>query len=71
MATYEEIRKMCLEICENRKIAYVKDCHIAHAKEILGVPKRPRKTNLPRVHPCPPESLPILREAFKTLGMLP
>lgn len=34
----------------------IKTCHIAHAKELLGVPKKPRHSLRPRKYPCPPEN---------------
>lgn len=76
MATYEEILAMCRELyakqhLEARRGPGIKTCYIAHAKELLGLPKKPRLSPLPRKHPCPPEKLPLIRQAFIALGMLP
>lgn len=76
MATYEEILAMCRELYakqhpEARRGPGIKTCHIAHAKELLGLPKNPRLSPLPRKYPCPPEKLPLIRQAFIALGMLP
>ncbi|MGA1264962.1 MAG: hypothetical protein ACO331_13815 [Prochlorothrix sp.] len=45
----------------------VKNCWIAHAKELLNLPKRPRQTVQPRVHPCPAWALPLIQDAFLQL----
>lgn len=76
MATYEEVLAMCKELYakqhpESRHGPGVAPCHIAHAKELLGMPKRPRTSPNPRKKPCPPEKLPLIRQAFIALGMLP
>ena len=62
MATYKEILAMCKELYakqhpEARHGAGVAPCHIAHAKELLGMPKRPRTSPYPRKKPCPPAGL--------------
>lgn len=46
----------------------VKTCWIAHAKELLNLPKKPRQTAQPRVHPCPQWALPLIQEAFMQLS---
>lgn len=76
MATYQEIGAMCRELHakrhpEARRGPGIKTCHIAHAKALLGMPKRPRPLLFPRNYPCPPEKLPPIRQAFIALGMLP
>lgn len=76
MATYKEVLAMCKELYaqqnpESRHGPGVAPCHIAHAKELLGMPKRPRTSPNPRKKPCPPEKLPLIRQAFIALGMLP
>lgn len=77
MATYEEILAMCRELYakqhpEARRGPGIKTCYIAHAKELLGMPKKPRPPLFPRNYPCPPpEKLPPIRQASIALGMLP
>lgn len=76
MATYQEIQAMCRKLYAKqhpgaRQGPGVANCHIAHAKELLGLPKKPRTSPLPRKKPCPPEKLPLIRQAFIALGMLP
>lgn len=76
LATYQEIGARCRELHakrhpETRRGPGIKTCHITHAKELLGLPKKPRLSPLPRKYPCPPEKLPPIRQAFIALGMLP
>ena len=76
MATYEEILAMCKDLYakqhpEARRGPGIKTCYIAHAKELFGMPKKPRTATRPRECPCPPEKLPLIRQAFIALGMLP
>ena len=76
MATYKEVLAMCKELYvkqhpEAQRGPGIKTCHIAHAKELLGVPKKPRHSLRPRKYPCPPEKLPLVRQAFIAWGMLP
>ena len=76
MATYKEVLAMCKELYvkqhpEAQRGPGIKTCHIAHAKELLGVPKKPRHSLRHRTYPCPPEKLPLVRQAFIALGMLP
>ena len=61
MATYKEVLAMCKELYvkqhpEAQRGPGIKTCHIAHAKELLGVPKKPRHSLRPRKYPCPPEN---------------
>lgn len=76
MATYQDILAKCKELYAKQHPGAlrgpgIKTCHIAHAKELLGVPKKPRTTTRPRKYPCPPEKLPLIRQAFLALGLLP
>lgn len=76
MATYEEILAMCKDLYakqhpEAQRGPGIKTCYIAHAKELFGMPKKPRTATRPRECPCPPEKLPLIRQAFIALGMLP
>ncbi|MTV47718.1 hypothetical protein GJ688_01815 [Heliobacillus mobilis] len=63
MATYERIQKYI----RNKYGFTVKSCWIAHAKELCGL--KPsispnRKDPEKRVHPCPPDKLEYIKEAF-------
>lgn len=76
MATYKEVLAMCKGLYAKQypgalRGPGIKTCHIAHAKELLGMPKKPRLSLRPRKYPCPPEKLPLIRQAFIALGMLP
>ena len=76
MATCQDILAKCKELYAKQHPGAlrgpgIKTCHIAHAKELLGVPKKPRTTTRPRKYPCPPEKLPLIRQAFLALGLLP
>jgi hypothetical protein len=67
MATYKQIQ-------EYIKINYgitPKTCHIAHVKEICGLPLRKawnRQTQ--RKYHCPPELIPKIKKAFVVFGDL-
>ena len=69
MATYPEIRAYI-----KSKYGYsVKDCWIAHMKEVCGIPVRMaynRQDPRRRTHPCPPGKQDAVREAFCHFGML-
>ena len=69
MATYPELQQWIKE----RHGFTVKNCWIAHAKELNGMPlgKAPNRQGEQRVFPCPPEKLPVITEAFRHFGMLP
>jgi len=64
MPTYREIQLYVKATHGNT----VKTCWIAHAKEILDLPKKPRQTPQPRVYPCPQWALPLIQEAFLQLS---
>lgn len=75
--TYKEIHAKVKEIFFADPARYgggkgpsVKDCHIAHAKELFGVPKKPRTSKRPRVYPCPDNKRLLIHDAFKALGMI-
>ena len=69
-ATYQQIQAWI----RARHGFTVKTCWIAHAKELSGVPVRRasnRREAGRREHPCPPEKLPAIREAFEHFELLP
>ena len=69
MNTNNEIRKW---LRETRGIRGVKDCHIAHAKELSGLRVKPawNRQGDVRVIPCPSDKLPHIKAALKHLGKL-
>lgn len=68
MATYEEIR----EYVDLTHRCYVKDCWIAHVKELNGLPVRMSPNRMsPRKHPCPDWARPLIEQAMQHFGMLP
>lgn len=76
MATYQDILAKCKELYAKQHPGAlrgpgIKTCHIADAKEKLGLSKQPRKSLTPPLYPCPPEKLPLIRQAFLALGLLP
>ncbi len=67
-ATYAQIR----ERVRARHGRYVKDCWVAHVKELNGLTSRKspgRKS--PRANPCPNWARPVIEDAMRHLGMLP
>jgi len=54
------------------KYGYIpKPSHIAHAKEVYGIPIRPAHNRKgERRWPCPKKRLPQIREAFVAFNML-
>lgn len=66
MATYREIQDYV-------KVKYgrsVETCHIAHVKELNGIPMRSapnRVSDGKRVKPCPPELRPLIENALHAL----
>lgn len=77
LPTYKEIQGKIKELFDADPSRYgggrgpgVKDCHIAHAKEQLGLPKKPRGDSSPRVYPCPDDKLALIKDAFRALKML-
>ena len=69
MGTYNEIAFWV-------KIHYgvtVHPCHIAHAKELSGLPVQVannRQSPDHRQEPCPPDYLPLIQAAFYYYGMI-
>jgi hypothetical protein len=69
MARYSEIREY---IREKHGVA-VKTCWIAHVKEMCGLDPRksPNRHSVKEgVHPCPPDKVAIIKEAFEHFGMI-
>lgn len=68
MATYKEIQ---IWIKENKGII-VQTCHIAHVKEICGIPMREasNRNGNERKKPCPMDKIEIIKEAFIHFGMI-
>ncbi len=67
MATYVEIRE-CVRARHGR---YVKDCWIAHVKELNGLPVKMSPNRMsPRKCPCPDRVRPMIEDAMRHLGML-
>lgn len=69
MATYEMIRVDVL----NRNGRHVKDCWIAHVKELngraLGVAWN-RKPGTERKHPCPDWARPFIEDSMRRFGII-
>jgi hypothetical protein len=69
VSTYKQIQdyiKKCYGITP-------KTCHIAHVKEICGLPLRKawnRQAHTKRKYPCPSELIPKIKTAFIVLGDL-
>jgi hypothetical protein len=64
MATYEEIQDFI-----KQKYGFTqKTCWIAHVKEICGLPVRKNRLG-ERSHPCPPERIENIKDAFKHFKM--
>jgi hypothetical protein len=69
MARYNEIQ----EYIREKHGVPVKTCWIAHVKDICGLDptKSPNRHSVKeRVHPCPPDKIAIIEEAFKHFGMI-
>jgi hypothetical protein len=67
--TYKQIQED-IRAQQNRG---VKNCWIAHVKELNGLapPRAPnRQVASRRVHPCPDEVRPIIEESMRRLGLL-
>jgi hypothetical protein len=66
MATYEEIQDYI-----KQKYGFIpKTCWIAHVKEICGLPvRKPWNRLRERSHPCPPEKIENIKDAFKHFKM--
>jgi hypothetical protein len=67
MATYKEIR----DYVKGKYGFTVKDCWIAHCKELNGFQTRPapNRRGKKRLVPCPPAKRLAIEEAFRRLGM--
>lgn len=69
MATYPEIQSYV-----KQKYGFVPEtCWIAHAKKKCGLPVRAAPNRIDpnkRVKPCPEDKFPMIKEAFKHLGMI-
>ena len=64
MATYKQIQ----EYIKTKHQVTIKTCWIAHAKEQLGLSLKASQRSSegkPRVYPCPPDRLPLIKEAFE------
>jgi hypothetical protein len=68
-ATYNDIITW---VRRNRGIS-VKTCHVAHAKELSGLPlgRASNRQGRSRKVPCPPEKLPAIQDAFRHFGWDP
>jgi len=68
MPTYEDIRDDVLEHGGKS----IKDCWIAHVKELNHLPlrKAPNRKGPIRVCPCPPPKRPIIEKSMRRLGIL-
>jgi len=67
MTTYEEIQDYI-----KQKYGFTpKTCWIAHVKEICGLPvrKAPNRLGEERSHPCPPQKIENIKDAFKHFKM--
>ena len=70
MATYRQIQ----DDIRARHNRAVKNCWIAHVKELNGLDPRPapnRQSPSRRVYPCPDEVRPWIEESMRRFGMLP
>ena len=64
MATYKDIH----DYVKQKTGVTIKDCWIAHVKEMLNLPRKQapnRKDPNKRVHPCPDEHIAKIKEAFR------
>ena len=69
MATYPEIQEDVKKLHGRT----VKNCWIAHVKELNGLPLRVawnRHSKAKRKHACPPEVRPIIEASMRRLGSL-
>jgi len=68
MATYPQIREY---VYKEFRVRGIKDCHIAHAKEMCKIPVRIswRRQGQRKV-PCPRDKLPYLERTFRHFGMM-
>jgi hypothetical protein len=70
MVTYKQIQDD-IRTHHNRA---VKNCWIAHVKELNGLAPRQaanRQSASRRLHPCPEGLRPLIEESMRRLGMLP
>jgi hypothetical protein len=68
MASYPQIREY---VRKEFGVRGVKDCHIAHAKEMCGIPvRRSWRRKGQRMIPCPSTKFPYLEKAFRHFGMV-
>ena len=69
MATYREIQ----EYVKEKHTCCIKSCWIAHMKEICGLNPQQSPNRLSpdkRKYPCPVDKQPLIKDAFKELGMI-
>lgn len=69
MTTYKQIQ----EYIKRKHGVSVKNCWIAHAKEIFGISTRiayNRKNVNERIYPCPDDKLPLIEATFKKFRMI-
>ncbi|MBD2442969.1 hypothetical protein H6G25_07105 [Dolichospermum sp. FACHB-1091] len=69
MTTYKQLQ----HYIKTKHQVTVKTCWIAHAKEQLGLAIKASQRSSqgkPRVYPCPPDRLPLIREAFEHFHLL-
>lgn len=69
MSTYKKIA----EFVKDKHHVTVKSCHIAHCKELFGLPRKNshnRRDPSKRVYECPEKFRPFIQEAFFNFGLL-